>query len=214
MAKVGKNISKQRIQQGMTQDTLAEKLHVSRQTVSNYETGKSYPDIDMLVNIAEVLNVEIQILIYGEVVKKKQPMFDSKYLKTDVITSGGLYFVVWFIVWSMKIANGWSPWDNIIFNLIFSAGIVGLHIFIHWLIGVYEKRYNVKEEIIYAGLTNTLEFVITLWIIRSLWFVHRLMEFPQYYITLFFGIITLVEIGITFIRYKGNNKKIENYMVE
>lgn len=55
MSKVGKNIRKQRVQQGMSQEALAEKLHVSRQTISNYETGKSYPDIDMLVNIAEVL---------------------------------------------------------------------------------------------------------------------------------------------------------------
>ena len=49
-------------------------------------------------------------------------------------------------------------------------------IFVHWLIGVYEKRYDIKEEIIYAGLTNTLEFIMALWIIRNLWFVHRLME--------------------------------------
>lgn len=207
MSKVGKNIRKQRIQQGMSQESLAEKLHVSRQTVSNYETGKSYPDIDMLVNIAEALNIEIQILIYGEAVKRKKPVFDKKYLKTDVIASIGLYFVVWFIVWSMQIANDWSPWGNVVFNLFFSAGIVALHIFIHWLIGVYEKRYDIKEEIIYAGLTNTLEFVMTLWIIRSLWFVHRLIEFPQYYITLFFGVITLVEIGIIFIRYKRSNEE-------
>lgn len=210
MSKVGKNIRKQRIQQGMSQESLAEKLHVSRQTVSNYENGKSYPDIDMLVNIAEALNIEIQILIYGEAAKRKKPVFDKKYLKTDVIVSIGLYFVIWLIVWSMQIANDWSPWGNIVFNLFFSAGIVVLHIFIHWLIGVYEKRYDVKEEIIYAGLTNTLEFVMTLWIIRNLWFVHRLMDFPQYYITLFFGVITLVEIGIIFIRYKRSNEEKNN----
>ena len=207
MAKVGRNIRKQRLQQGMTQDILAEKLHVSRQTVSNYETGKSYPDIDMLVNIAEALNVEIQILIYGEAAIRKKPVFDKKYLKTDVIVSIGLYFAIWLIVWSMQIANDWSPWGNVAFNLCFSAGIVALHIFVHWLIGVYEKRYDIKEEIIHAGLTNTLEFVMTLWIIRNLWFVHRLMEFPQYYITLFFGTITLVEIVITFIRYRKSNEE-------
>ena len=41
MAKVGKNIRKQRIKQGMSQEILAEHLYVSRQTVSNYETGVS-----------------------------------------------------------------------------------------------------------------------------------------------------------------------------
>ena len=85
MSKVGKNIRKQRIQQGMSQESLAEKLHVSRQTVSNYETGKSYPDIDMLVNIAEVLQVEIQVLIYGAAATNTRPIFEKKYLKTDFI---------------------------------------------------------------------------------------------------------------------------------
>ena len=57
MAKVGKNIRLQRTKQGISQETLAEQLYVSRQTVSNYETGKSYPDIDMLVKIAEVFRI-------------------------------------------------------------------------------------------------------------------------------------------------------------
>ena len=39
MAKVGKNIRLQRTKQGISQETLAEQLYVSRQTVSNYETG-------------------------------------------------------------------------------------------------------------------------------------------------------------------------------
>ena len=80
MAKVGKNIRLQRTKQGISQETLAEQLYVSRQTVSNYETGKSYPDIDMLVKIAEVLKVDISVLIYGEAVLKQRPVFDRKYL--------------------------------------------------------------------------------------------------------------------------------------
>ena len=207
MSKVGKNIRKQRIQQGMSQESLAEKLHVSRQTVSNYETGKSYPDIDMLVNIAEVLQVEIQVLIYGAAATNTRPIFEKKYLKTDVFASVAIYFVVWLIVWWVQISNDWSPWDNITFNMIFSIGIVGLHIFVHWLIGVYVKRCDVKEEIIYAGLSNTLEFVMTIWIMRNLHFLHALLHFPEFYITLFFGTITLVEIGIIFIRYKRYNKE-------
>ena len=202
MSKVGKNIRKQRVQQGMSQEALAEKLHVSRQTISNYETGKSYPDIDMLVNIAEVLQVEIQVLIYGATAMKKRPVFDKKYLKTDVFASVSIYFVVWLIVWWMQISNDWSPWDDVTFNMIFSTGIVGLHIFVHWLIGVYEKRYDVKEEIIYAGLSNILEFVMTIWIMRNLHFLHALLHFPEFYVTLFFGTMILVEIGITLIRYK------------
>lgn len=65
MADIGKNIRLLRMQKGMTQDELAEKLFVSRQTVSNYETGRSQPDIDTLLRIAESLGVEAQHLLYG-----------------------------------------------------------------------------------------------------------------------------------------------------
>lgn len=65
MRDIGKNIRKVRIAQKMTQDELAEKLFVTRQTVSNYETGRSHPDIESLMQIAEVLGVELNILLYG-----------------------------------------------------------------------------------------------------------------------------------------------------
>jgi len=65
MCDIGKNIKDLRTEKGMTQDELAEKLFVTRQTVSNYEVGKSRPDVDMLVKIGEVLDADIQELIYG-----------------------------------------------------------------------------------------------------------------------------------------------------
>lgn len=65
MANIGKNIRTLRKQKSMTQDDLAALLYVSRQTVSNYETGKSNPDIDMLVKIAEVLESDVNVLIFG-----------------------------------------------------------------------------------------------------------------------------------------------------
>lgn len=65
MANVGKNMKLLRKQKNMTQDELAERLFVSRQTVSNYENGKSNPDIEMLIKIAEILDSDVNILIFG-----------------------------------------------------------------------------------------------------------------------------------------------------
>ena len=56
----------------MTQEELAEKLFVTRQTVSNYETGKSQPDIDTLLSIATALDTDINTLIYGVPLTKDQ----------------------------------------------------------------------------------------------------------------------------------------------
>ncbi len=62
---VGKNIKTLRLRRGLTQDDLAKLLFVSRQTVSNYETGKSHPDLETLVQIAEKLDTDANALLYG-----------------------------------------------------------------------------------------------------------------------------------------------------
>ncbi len=52
---LGDNISKIRKERGLTQEALAVKLHVVRQTVSKWEKGKSVPDAETLLKIAEAL---------------------------------------------------------------------------------------------------------------------------------------------------------------
>ena len=52
---------------------MAEKVYVSRQTISNWENGKSYPDVNSLVLLSEVFQTSIDNLIKGDVeVMKKQ----------------------------------------------------------------------------------------------------------------------------------------------
>ena len=77
MRDIGKNIRQLRIQKNMTQDDLAEKLFVTRQTVSNYETGRSRPDVETLANIADILESDINSIIYGATaVHDKKPAID------------------------------------------------------------------------------------------------------------------------------------------
>lgn len=66
MSKVSKNLKKIRTEKKMTQDALAEKIHVTRQAISNWENDKTKPDIESLEMLAEVLEVDIEELIYGE----------------------------------------------------------------------------------------------------------------------------------------------------
>ena len=65
MTSIGKNIKQIRIKNNMTQEELAEALFVTRQTISNYETGKSNPDIDTIIKIAELFKVDANTVIYG-----------------------------------------------------------------------------------------------------------------------------------------------------
>ena len=76
MNDVGKNIRRYREQNGLTQDTLAESLHVTRQAVSNWETGKNQPDLETLEALAGALGLEPAELIYGK--KQEYPCFQRK----------------------------------------------------------------------------------------------------------------------------------------
>lgn len=63
MADLSKNLKRLRQAGGMSQNQLAEKMNVTRQTISSWERGNSYPDIGSLTHLAEVLGVEVQQLL-------------------------------------------------------------------------------------------------------------------------------------------------------
>lgn len=56
----------ERAKQNLSQTELATKLHVARQTVSKWETGQSYPNLDVLISISEILNISTDKLLKGE----------------------------------------------------------------------------------------------------------------------------------------------------
>lgn len=67
----GKTLKERRSQLDLTQQEVAKKLYISRQTISNWENGKSYPDLDMLIKISDVYHVSIDSLLKGDQELKK-----------------------------------------------------------------------------------------------------------------------------------------------
>ncbi len=63
MEKVGRNIAEQRKKNNMTQFELADKLGISFQAVSNWERGKSMPDISKLSLLSEIFNIPIEMIL-------------------------------------------------------------------------------------------------------------------------------------------------------
>ena len=66
MNKVNTTIRRLRLERGLNQEQLAEQLHVTRQAVSSWETGKNQPDIETLTQLAEFFQVSVEYLIYGQ----------------------------------------------------------------------------------------------------------------------------------------------------
>lgn len=89
---LGSQIKKYRNELSLFQDALAEKVYVSRQTISNWENGKSYPDVNSLVLLSEVFQTSIDRLIKGdvEVMKKQVRSEDTREFKR----LNTLYFIL------------------------------------------------------------------------------------------------------------------------
>ena len=64
---IGNQIKKHRTRLKWSQETLAENAYVSRQTISNWENGKSYPDIHSLLILGKLFNISLDELVKGDV---------------------------------------------------------------------------------------------------------------------------------------------------
>lgn len=97
MSNLSKNIRKYREQQAMSQEDLAQKLYVTRQTISNYENGKTEPDLDRIEEMAKLFDVDVQELLQG----KGQYLFPKKQFVQLIILT--VVLVIWMMVASYGI---------------------------------------------------------------------------------------------------------------
>ena len=63
---IGKKLKNARIEAGLTQEKAAEKIDVSRQTISNWENEKSYPDIISVIALSDLYSVSLDELLKGD----------------------------------------------------------------------------------------------------------------------------------------------------
>ena len=79
---IGKKLKKARVQSGYTQEEVAEQLQVTRQTISNWENEKSYPDIISVIALSDLYSVSLDELLKGD-----QKMAEHLEESTNVVKS-------------------------------------------------------------------------------------------------------------------------------
>lgn len=75
---IASQIKKHRLYHSYSQDDLAEKVFVSRQTISNWENEKSYPDLQSLFLLSNLFNVSLDELVKGDLEKMKNELSNKK----------------------------------------------------------------------------------------------------------------------------------------
>lgn len=74
----GDKLKREREKRGWSQEYLAEKIYVSRQSVSKWETNKNYPSIEVIINLSDLFNITIDELLRSDDGLKEKVIQDSK----------------------------------------------------------------------------------------------------------------------------------------
>ena len=134
---LGQHIKRHRTERGLSQDDLAAKIYVSRQTISNWENDKTYPDIESLLLLSVLFDATVDELIKGDVEAMKEAI-SKDYRKMAALTWGGL--VITLGGGALAIA-GMAFWDWDVAPSIISG-------FLLWAIGMsmIVKTERIKKE--------------------------------------------------------------------
>ena len=91
---IGSQIKKLRNALGLSQEELAEKIYVTRQTISNWENEKSYPDIHSLLALSSIFEISLDQLIKGDLEIMKQEISKEEVRRFNRM--GRLFAVLFF----------------------------------------------------------------------------------------------------------------------
>lgn len=80
--KIGVKLKEARLRAGLTQENVAEEIQVTRQTISNWETEKSFPDIVSVIKLSTLYNISLDKLLKGD-----EEMIEHLEKSTNIVKS-------------------------------------------------------------------------------------------------------------------------------
>lgn len=129
----------------LSQEELAEKIYVTRQTISNWENNKNYPDIHSLLLLSSLFNISLDQLIKGDIKTMKEEINKNELQKFNRDGTIFTLLLILFVVSVVPLAAFFGY-----YGLIISAIIWGISMFYAHRIEKYKKDNNIQtyKEII------------------------------------------------------------------
>ncbi|PFS65136.1 transcriptional regulator [Bacillus cereus] len=103
-------LKEEREKRNWSQHDLAEKIHVSRQSVSKWETGKNYPSIEIIIHLSDLFGITIDELLRSDEELTQKVIEDSKQLAypkwklffDSLFMLGVFLFLTKIVVWMLN----------------------------------------------------------------------------------------------------------------
>lgn len=130
---IGKKLKAARLASGLTQEKVAEEILVSRQTISNWENEKSFPDIVSVIKLSDLYSVSLDELLKGD-----KQMIEHLEESTDVVKSNKKLIVavianiILFIL--MVVLNRFISENSYFIFGVFSLSVISLTLLMYQII--------------------------------------------------------------------------------
>ena len=146
---LGSQIKKYRTELNMSQDELAEKIFVSRQSISNWENDKTYPDIKSLLLLSEVFRVSLDQLIKGdlEIMKKEISTQELTNFQKDAVIMTVFYALM--LITPIPLAHFFGWWGMAVYLVICAVGL-----YFAFRVEKHKKKFDIQT---YKEITAFME---------------------------------------------------------
>lgn len=136
---LGSQIKKYRTELGLSQDALAEKIYVSRQSISNWETGKNYPDLNSLIRMSEIFHVTVDVLLKGDVEEMKELISREDQNEFQILSKIFSMMFLVMLISPVPLAKFLKWWGLAIWGV-----LAALTLAVAFLIEKKKKEWNVQ----------------------------------------------------------------------
>lgn len=135
---LGKQIKMYRTEMKLSQDELADKVYVTRQTISNWENDRNYPDIRSLVLLSNVFGVSLDILVKGDLEQMKDEIKAEDIHKFKRDSRVYAVLLIGMMVLPMPLVRYLKGWGILIWLL-----WAGVSLWWAWRIEKYKKAHDI-----------------------------------------------------------------------
>ena len=136
---LGKQIKRYRMEANLSQEELADKVFVSRQTISNWENDKNYPDINSLVLMSEVFHVSLDHLVKGDLERMKKEIDKQEYVEFQ--KNGNIFSILFVALLIVPV-----PLVMIFewFGMLLYIGLWAIGMYFAIKLEKYKKKYDIQ----------------------------------------------------------------------
>lgn len=222
--KVGQLIKKKRLEKKMTQQELADKLHITDRAISKWERGLGAPDISLLQDLSNILGLSISDVLSGEEHKESLSIPDKIIIilcllipiiiicfslmiscfRTDYIFIGSIFLLIAYLLFIKK-ENNQKLKKNItwILFILYIIFLLSTIVYTKLTTGAIYPELNIKSNLVpFTSIIETITLLLT-----------KTQGFYHIFDYLILDIILFIPLGLFLPILFPKTKKIKNFIL-